>query len=404
MNSIFWGLNPLSKLPRWFWNRASGCRARSVILVFSFLFLLTSCEEKAEKIAALEKEISLLKSSLRDLKDRVQSESERTDNFSHRIETTELQSSDAKEQASNAVLQQGERFKRVEKDMAQIAKSQQQRESMAYLKMGGSGHTPIRTAHGTFLVRLDEVETLADGTYRAHIQIGNTIGLTAQQFDLKGDFGANAPQLAPGEEYEVFSQRLDDWQKMLTPFQVTLNTEIKPYRWTKASFNLPKSTAPSAIELLRLSMSIKRAYLSEKKELSEFAATSIDSRSALMLKSPYGSFLMSIDRADRQEGGMLVHARIGNPLGYAISQSELSGWYGSKPPTQMPDETAQSFSLRFNLWNKSLKPFKVPIATKLKPMLWTPVSFILPADESHLKHIRIKFNINRVSLSQERRR
>lgn len=402
MHSIFSSLNTLSKRPRRFWNRASVCRARSVILVFSFLLLLTSCEEESEKIDALEKEISLLKSSLRELKDKVQSESERTDNFTHRIETAELQSNDAKEQAATAVLQQGDRFKRVEKGMAQIAKSQQQRESMAYLKVGGSGHAPIRTTHGTFLVRLDELETLPDGTYRAHIQIGNTIGLTAQQFDLKGDFGANAPQLAPGEEYEVFSQRLDDWQKTLTPFQVTINTEIKPYRWTKVSFNLPKSTYPSVIELLRLSMSIKRAYLSEKKELSEFAATSIDSKSALLLKSTYGSFLMSIDRADRQDGGMLVHARIGNPLAYTISQSELSGWYGTKPPTQMPDETAQSFSTRFNLWNKSLKPFKVPITTRLKPMLWTPVTFILPADESHLKHIRIKFNINRVSLSQER--
>ncbi len=384
------------------WNQIAVFRIRPVLTGLSLLFLLSSCEEEAEKIELLEKEVTVLKNNLRDLKDRVQDESERTDNFTHRIETSELQSADAKEQAGNAVLQQGERFKRVEKGMAQIAKAQQQRESLAYLNIGASGHAPIRTGHGTFLVRLDKLEAISGGGSRAHVQIGNSLGLTVQQFELKGDFGSRAPELEPGEKYEIFSQRLDDWQKTLTPFQVTIETEIQPNRWTKTSFDLPESTNESATELLRLSMIIKRAFLSEKKELSEFAITSVDSKAALMMKSPYGSFLMSIDSAERQEGGMLIRARIGNPLGYTITQAELSGWFGTTPPTQTPSETVSDFALRFNLWNKSLKPFKIPIVTRLKPMLWTPVSFIMPADESHLKHIRLKFNITRVSLSQER--
>jgi len=366
------------------------------------LLLLTACEEEAEKIEELEKEVALLKNSLRDLKDRVHDESERTDNFAQRIETTEQQSKDAIEQASNAVMQQADRFKRVEKGMAQIVKTQQQRESLAYLNVGAEGHAPIRTGHGTFLVRLDKLVPIPGGGSRAHVQIGNSLGLTVQQFDLRGDFGSRAPELKPLEKYEIFSQRLDDWQKTLTPFEVTINTELQPNRWTKIAFNLQATSNESAIKLLRLSMSIKRAYLSEKKELSEFAFTSIDSKAALMMKSPYGSFLLTIDSAKRQDGGMLIHARIGNPLGYTITLAELEGWFGSNPPTQTPSETPQDFALRFNIWNESLKPFKIPITTRLKPMLWTPVDFIMPADESHLKHIRLKFNVQRVSLSQER--
>ncbi|NOX99534.1 MAG: hypothetical protein GXP30_07380 [Verrucomicrobia bacterium] len=283
------------------------------------MILLTACEEEQEKIEALETELSLIKNSVRDLKDRVQGESERTDNFTHRIETTEEQSRDALEQASNAVLQQGDRFKRVEEGIAQISKTQQKRESLAYLKVGGEGHAPIRTGHGTFLVRLEKLIPTPGGGSKVQILIGNLLGLTVQQFDLKGDFGSNSPELTPGEKYEVFSQRLDEWQKTLTPFVVTLDEELKPNRWTKATFDLPASTNKHAIELLRLSMSIKRAYLSEKKQLSEFAFTGIGSKAALMMKSPYGSFLLTLDDAERQEGGMLIHARIGNPLGYAIT-------------------------------------------------------------------------------------
>lgn len=372
--------------------------------MISCTLLLTACEEEAAKIEELEKEVSLLKSSLRDLKDRVQGESERTDNFTHRIESSEQQSKDAIEQASNAILQQADRFKRVEKGMAQLSKIQQQNESLAFLNVGAPGHAPIRTAHGTFLVRLDKLEKIPGGGSRAHIQIGNTIGLTVQQFDIKGDFGSKAPVLNPNENYEVFSQRLDDWQKTLTPFEITINSELKPNSWTKTAFNLPSVPSESATELLRLSMIVKRAYLSEKKELSEYAFTSIDTNAALMMKSPYGSFLLAIDSAERQEGGMLIHARIGNPLGYTIAGAELEGLFGPAPPTQLASESPQDFALRFNLWNEKLQPFKIPINTRLKPMLWTAVNFLMPADESHLKHIRLKFNVQRVSLSQERLR
>lgn len=364
--------------------------------------LLTACEEEAEKIEELEKEVSLLKSSLRDLKDRVQGESERTDNFTQRIETTEQQSKDAIEQASNAVMQQADRFKRVERGMAQIAKTQQKNESLAYLNVGRQGHAPIRTGHGTFLVQLKKLEPIPGGGSRAHIQIGNSLGLTVSQFDLKGDFGSRAPELMPGEKYEVFSQRLDDWQKTLTPFAVTINAELLPDRWTNTVFNLPETSNKIGTQLIRLSMTIKRAYLSEKRDLTEFAITSIDSKAALMLKSPYGSFLLAIDSAERQDGGMMVHARIGNPLGYTITLAELGGSYGPAPPTQIASETPQNFTIRFNLWNNNLKQFQIPITTRLKPMLWTPISFMLPADKSHLKHIRLKFNVQRVSLSQER--
>jgi hypothetical protein len=366
------------------------------------VLLFGSCKEEDHKIEELEKEISLLESSLRDLRDRVQSESERTDNFTQRIETAEQQSKDALEQASNAMLQQGDRFKRVENGMAQIAKIQQQRESLAYLEIGSKGHAPIRTGHGTFLARLDKLESNPGGGFRAHLQIGNALGLTVQEFDLKGDFGSQAPQLKPGEDYEIFSQRLDDWQKTLTPFDVSIDTELQPNEWTKINLDLPPATSGSPVELLRLSMTVKRAYLNEKEKLSEFAITNIDSTSATMLKSPYGSFLLTFDQADRQDGGMLVYARIGNPLGYTVTQSELTGWFGPAPPTRVENETDQGFALRFNAWNENLKPFKIPISERLKPNLWTPVSFVMPADESHLRHIRLKFDVQRVSLSQER--
>ncbi len=365
-------------------------------------FLLSSCEEEARKIEKLEKEVSVLEDKLRDLKDRVQSESERTDNFTHRIETAEQQSKDALEQASTAMLQQGDRFQRMEKGMARIAKIQQERESLAYLKIGSRGHAPIRTGHGTFLARLDSLEPIPGGGFRAHLQIGNAFGLTVQQFDLKGDFGSQAPQLEPGENYEVFSQRLDDWQKTLTPFEVTIGTELQPNEWTEVDLELPAAANGVPVELLRLSMTIKRAYLNEKKKLSEFAITSVDSKSATLMKSPYGSFLLTFDQAERQDGGMMVYARIGNPLGYTIAQSELSGWFGPAPPTRLENETNQAFALRFNAWNDKLEPFEIPINERLKPNLWTPVRFLMPGDESHLRHIRLKFEVQRVSLSQER--
>ena len=383
------------------WDRATVFHFRSVICLTCAL-LLIACEEEEEKIAALEQEISLLKSSHRDLKDRVQGESERTDNFTQRIETAEQQSKNAIEQSSNAVVQQADRFKRVEKGIAQVAKTQQQRESFAYLVIGNQGHMPIRTRHGTFLVRLEKLQPVPGGGSRAQLQIGNSLGLTVQQFDLKGDFGSPAPELIPGEKYEVFSQRLDDWQKTLTPFTVTIDAELQPDSWTKTAFNLPRASNEAAIQLIRLSMVIKRAYLSEKKELSEYAITTIDSKKALMMKSQYGSFLLAIDSHERQDGGMLIHGRIGNPLGYTIAQSELEGLFGPSPPIRTAGEAMDTYAIRFKLWNEKLQPFKIPITTRLKPMLWTPINFIMPADESHLKHIRLKFNVKSVSLSQER--
>lgn len=371
------------------------------LLIACSCFFLTTCEEKTEKIKALEKETSLLKSSLRDLKDRVQSESERTDDFTHRIETTEQQSVDALAQASNAVVKQGDRFKRMEKGMAQIAKSLQQRESMAYLKIGNPGHLAIRTGHGTFLVILSKVEAIPGGGTRTTIKIGNPLGLTVSQFDLKGDFGANTPELKPSEPYEMFSQRLDDWQKKLTPFQSTFVQELKPKTWTDISLDLPIANSAVPLDLIRLTMTIKQAFLGEKQDLSKFTVTRIDSKAAILLKSPYGSFLLAVDSYERHEQGMLVRARIGNPLAYTIASSELSGWYGSAPPTRVASESASDYSLRFTTWSHNLKPFKAPILTRIKPQSWTPITFILPADESHLKHLRMLFKISRISLSQE---
>lgn len=395
-----WKIDIFPSNPRHCWGRPSPFR--NLVVCAGAALLLSACKEETRKIEELEKEITLLKSDLRDLKDRVQGESERTDNFTQRIETAEQQSKDALEQASNAVLQQGDRFKRMEKGMAQIVNIQQQRESLAYLKIESKGHAPIRTGHGTFLARLDKLESIPGGGFRAHLQIGNAIGLTVQQFDLKGDIGTLAPELEPGEDYETFSKRLDDWQKTLTPFAVSIDTELPPNEWTKINLDLPAAASESPVQLLRLSMDIKRAYLNEKKELSEFAITSIDSKSAIMMKSPYGSFLLTFDQTERQDGGMLVYARVGNPLGFTITQSELTGWFGSAPPTRLESETDQDFALRFNAWNENLKPFKIPVNERLKPNLWTPVSFVMPADESHLRHLRLKFDVQRVSLSQER--
>lgn len=403
MISVFVRLFTFSNQLQLHWNVRHCLRLCTATCIACSLIFLTACEEEQEKIETLETEVALLKNSLRDLKDRIQGESERTDNFNHRIETTEQQSKDALDQASNAILQQATRFKRMEEGVAQIAKIQQKRESQAYLKIGQEGHTPIRTTHGTFLIRVGKLDPIPDGGSLVHLVIGNSLGLTVQQFVLKGDFGGPAPKLEPGEKYEFFSQRLDDWQKTLTPFEVTINTELKPDRWTKATFNLPIANNKSSIELLRLSMSINKALLNEKDQFSDYSITSINSKNATMLKSQYGSFLLAIDNFERQEGGVLIYARIANPIGYTIARSELEGWFGPNPPTRIASESTQDFVDRFKIWNDNLKPFKIPISTRLKPDLWTPISFVMPADESHLNYIRLKFNVQGVAMSQERR-
>ncbi|MCF6314590.1 MAG: hypothetical protein L3J39_19235 [Verrucomicrobiales bacterium] len=403
MSSAFFHRKPITPQRSCWRERMMAHGFRALLILCSCLFL-SACEEEAEKIKELEKEVTLLQSSLRDLKDRIQSESERTDDFTHRIETTEQQSTDALEQASNAVVKQGDRFKRMEKGMAQISKAQQQRESMAYLKVGNLGHLAIRTGHGTFLVILSKVAPIPGGGTRATLKIGNPLGLTVSQFDLKGDFGANAPELKPNEPYEIFSQRLDNWQKELTPFQNTFTQELKPKTWSELTLDLPIANSDAPLKLIRLTMTIKQAFLGEKQDLTKFTITRIDSKAAILLKSPYGAFLLAIDSYERHEHGMLVRARIGNPLAYTIAASELSGWYGTDPPTRLPSESSSDYSLRFTTWNHNLKPFKAPILTRIKPQLWTPITFILPADESHLKHLRMEFKISRISLSQERTR
>jgi hypothetical protein len=270
---------------------------------------------------------------------------------------------------------------------------------MAHLSPSIEGHQTLQTKHGTFLVRLEKLEKKVPGPgFIATLNIGNPLGLTIQEFVLKGEFGSPAPPLAPGEAYGDYSARLDAWQKTLTPFEENLAVSLKANAWTQV--DLPLSAPnPGAVELIRVAMVIQRAHLDNQDGVGEYSVINAASDAANLVQTDYGPFLVTVTGMHSEGSKTRIHLLVGNPYGFIVNNSRISGEFGPTPPKKMETESPTNHAQRLQHWAEQMAPFESTLAGTLAALRWSKASFTVPStDQTKIKYIRSQIKVENITL------
>jgi hypothetical protein len=388
-----------SPSPTPLWQRICCC---SGVAVVSFSFFLTGCRENTST-AVLERRIERLQSDVNRLKKLtdeaiVLSESSGTDT-DQRLEMAEQRSQEALTQTAAAAADQAARFERIENALSTVMRIKEESEAMAHLSPDIEGHQTLQTKHGTFLVRLENLEKNESGSgFTATLNIGNPLGLTIQDFVLKGEFGSPAPQLEPGEAYGDYSTRLDAWQKTLTPFEESLVAPLKANAWTQVELPLA-ATNFAAVELIRVAMVVKRAHLENQEGTGKFSVINAASDAANLVQTDYGPFLVTVTGMHSEGSKTRVHLLVGNPYGFIVNTSRISGEFGPTPPKRMEAESPSKYAQRLQHWADQMAPFESNLAGTLAALRWSKASFTVPStDQAKIKYIRSQIKVENVTL------
>ena len=362
------------------------------------LALLTTACSDGDRVAELETQIAELKQATQKRADEtglaIESMESQREQLMLRLEQAEAQGRTALEQSGNTIAEQDLRFERVERAMAALARRRERFESLAYLPIGYKNHVTLGTAHGTFLVRLDDVLPATGGQtgYIATLNIGNPMGLTVTEFSLRGHFGDDHPSPTPGESDEAFSIREEAWEKTLVPFQHLFVTPLEPGQWTQIELPL-QAERLSDIKMLRFIMGIDRAYLENQSGIGEIAVLSALSEGTAFAKTPYGMFLLTANGTTPEGSQTRLRISIGNPLLLVIKKVKLTGEYGPSPPKRQVGEDLPTFASRLDDWQKQLKPFEARVDTPILPGRWTDTSILMPTTiVNELGYIRFTFS------------
>ena len=386
-------------MPAPLWRRI---RCRVAFAVAASSFLLTGCREKTST-AVLEHRIEKLQSEIELLKKRtdealILSDSSGTE-AEQRLEMVEQRAQEALTQATTAVSDQTTRFERIESALSNVMRIKEESEAMANLSPSVKGHQTLQTKHGTFLIRLEDLKKSESGAgFVAFLNIGNPLGLTIQDFVLKGEFGGTAPQLEPGEAYGDYSKRLDAWQKTLTPFEEDLVVPLKANAWTKVDLPL---AAPNfaAVELIRVAMVIKRAHLDNQEGAGEYSVINAASDAANLVQTDYGPFLVTVTGMHSEGANTRVHLLVGNPYGFVVNSAHISGEFGPAPPKKMEEETPTKYGQRLQHWAEQMAPFESSLTGTLAALRWSKASFTVPTtDQRKVKYIRSQIKVENVTL------
>ena len=386
---------PSPPAPNWQFTRY--CAAVIMLSLF-----LTGCREETST-AVLERRIERMQSEINRLEKLtdeaiVLSESTGTD-AEQRLETVEQRSQEALNQASTAAAGQAARFERIENALSTVMRIKEESEAMAHLSPTAEGHQTLQTKHGTFLVRLESLNKNESAPgFIAALNIGNPLGLTIQDFTLKGEFGSPAPQLEPGEAYGDYSTRLDTWQKTLTPFEENMAVALNGNAWTKVELPL---AAPNiaAVELIRVAMVIKRAHLDNQGGTGEYSVINAANDAANLVKTDYGPFLVTVTGMHSEGSRTRVHLLVGNPYGFIVNTSQISGEFGPTPPKKMDSESPSQYAQRLHHWAEQMAPFESNLAGTLAALRWSKASFTVPStDQRKIKYIRSQIKVENVTL------
>lgn len=367
-------------------------------LAFAALALLLSGCGDDGRVAGLEKKIALVEDSNRKHADAAELATELAqkdrDQLMQRLEQAELQSRTAMEQAGNVITEQANRFAQLEESFVVLARRREMLESVAYLPLGFENHATLGTAHGTFLVRIDKLHAAtAPATGQVvTLNIGNPLGLTVNEFTLRGHYGAPMPESAIGESEVEQRQRLEAWERGITPFQHLFVESLRPGEWTQIELPLPNATS-SDVRMLRFVMLVDRAFLENQTGHGELAVLSALEAGTAIATTPYGAFLISSSSTATEGSGTRVNLAIGNPFILTVKKARMRGEFGPTPPKRQAGESLPVYADRLQDWQIRLQPFEAVIDTQILPGRWNDASILMPTTTlNDLGYIRFTFS------------
>jgi hypothetical protein len=296
-----------------------------------------------------------------------------------------------------------ERIALLEGSFGEVLSMKSRDNEMVYLRANLQGHAPLLTDHGTFLVRMEGIDlNVESGGYTVHLNIGNPQAIAIQQFTLRGDHGGGTPELPEDEDYNLRNEKIQAWQETLKPFEYRVAKVLEPFSWTPFDIEVMADTREE-LEMIRFSMVIENAQLNRQMTESggsanQFAHIQLDSKSASVLKTEYGAFLIAIKGTEASEVGTKVHLEIGNPYGFTLNQSRLIGDYGAALPVRTDSASEEEYTEKMQVWSTLLQPFESMISSKISNFRWNKTTILIPGPVENVKFLRCQLRIEDVTL------
>lgn len=362
---------------------------------FSFtLFTLTACLllsgcSDTERLDRLDADIRAIKADTTDEVEKMR----------------KIVSSTGGSSAGSAPSSVSARLDRLESRFTELLTKYDDRGDMAYLRANAQGSAIMQTDHGPMMVRLEGIDLNVGGQgFTLQLDIGNPSGVAISQFLLKGDYGAGTPVLPEGQSYSIFNPQIDEWLRTLKPFEVRVNKRLAPMSWTPVDIVLNASSRDD-FELIRFTMLPEVTEIEGIEAMgggssNSFTHISADSRSAAVLKTDYGAFLIAVNKAETKGIGTRLEIQIGNPYGFEINQCRLVGDFGTSIPRRKVGEQSAKFQARLREWTESVKPFNAQITSKIAALQWSQATIIIPGSVDEVKTLRAQLRIENVTLPQ----
>ncbi len=353
--------------------------------------VLTGCnKDLVERIDRLEAELRGVRSDTRDQVEELK---------------TRVISAETKVGVSGGGKTLDERIQGLENSFGEVLSMKSRDNEMVYLRANLQGHAPLLTDHGTFLVRMEGIDlNLASGGYTVHLNIGNPQAIAVQQFTLRGHHGGGTPELPEGEPYDLRNEKLKAWQESLKPFEYRVAKTLEPFSWTPFDIEIAADTREE-LEMIRFAMVIENAQLN--RQLAEggggsggspFAHIEVDSKTASVLKTEYGAFLVSVKSAEQSDVGTKLHLEIGNPYGFTLNQCRLLGDYGPARPKRDESTSEEEYGEKMAVWSGSLQPFESMISSKISNFRWNKATILVPGKVEDVKFLRCQLRVEDVTL------
>ena len=296
-----------------------------------------------------------------------------------------------------------ERIALLEGSFGEVLSMKSRDNEMVYLRANLQGHAPLLTDHGTFLVRMEGIDlNVESGGYTVHLNIGNPQAIAIQQFTLRGDHGGGTPELPEDEDYNLRNEKIQAWQETLKPFEYRVARVLEPFSWTPFDIEVMADTREE-LEMIRFSMVIENAQLNRQMaeggaSANQFAHIQLDSKSASVLKTEYGAFLIAIKGTEASEVGTKVHLEIGNPYGFTLNQCRLIGDYGAALPVRTDSASEEEYTEKMQVWSTSLQPFESMISSKISNFRWNKTTILIPGPVENVRFVRCQLRIEDVTL------
>lgn len=296
-----------------------------------------------------------------------------------------------------------ERIQSLEKSFGEVLSMKSRDNEMVYLRANLQGHAPLLTDHGTFLVRMEGIDlNLESGGYTVHLNIGNPQAIAVQQFTLRGHHGGGTPELPEGEDYDLRNEKLKAWQESLKPFEYRVTKTLEPFSWTPFDIEIAAATREE-LEMIRFAMVVENAQLNRQfgeggGSANQFAHIEIDAKSASVLKTEYGAFLVTVKSAEQTDVGTRLNLEIGNPYGFTLNQCRLLGDYGPPRPRRDASADEGDYTEKMAAWSGSLQPFESMISSKISNFRWNKASILVPGKVEEVKFLRCQLRVEDVTL------